>query len=65
MPPKDFGEDGRQAPQRRVQLAQLVVLGVLVRFDWPGGVVRVGSTLGTVAGLGLKFSLLLVLFFCC
>ncbi len=30
----EVGEDGRQAPQRRVQqLAQLVVLGVLVGFD--------------------------------
>ena len=30
----EVGESGRQAPQRRVeQLAQLVVLGVLVRFD--------------------------------
>ncbi len=32
----------------------MVVLGVLVRFkfDELGGVVRVGSTVGTVAGLG-------------
>jgi hypothetical protein len=31
----EVGEDGRQAPQRRVeQLAQLVVLGVLVGFDY-------------------------------
>ena len=30
----EVGEDGRQAPQRRVQqLAQSVVLGVLVGFD--------------------------------
>ena len=54
LPPADtaeVGEDGRQAPQRRVEeLAQLVVLGVLVGFNELGGVVGVGSAMGTVAG---------------
>ena len=49
----EVGEDGRQAPQRRVeQLAELVVLGVLVGFNELGGVVGVGSAMGTVAGFG-------------
>ena len=43
----EVGEDGRQAPQRRVEeLAELVVLGVLVGFNELGGVVGVGSAMG-------------------